>query len=76
MTAPVKTPPRPAPRCPTCGKEAVARYRPFCSKRCADADLGRWFSGAYAIPAHEPPDDWPGDGRDDGEGPRETPEEP
>jgi len=30
------------------------RFRPFCSRRCADVDLGRWFGGAYAIPG--PPD--------------------
>ncbi len=29
-------------------------YRPFCSKRCADVDLGRWLGGTYAIPAEEP----------------------
>jgi endogenous inhibitor of DNA gyrase (YacG/DUF329 family) len=28
-------------------------YRPFCSRRCADLDLQRWLSGAYAIPAVE-----------------------
>ncbi len=38
-------------RCPLCTKAAVARYRPFCSRRCADIDLGRWLNGAYAIPA-------------------------
>jgi len=37
--------------CPICGKEAVRAYRPFCSRRCADLDLGRWLKGAYAIPA-------------------------
>lgn len=37
--------------CPICRKETDPRYRPFCSKRCADVDLGRWLSGAYAIPA-------------------------
>ncbi|HZV20659.1 MAG TPA: DNA gyrase inhibitor YacG [Hyphomicrobiales bacterium] len=26
------------------------RYRPFCSKRCADIDLHRWLDGVYAIP--------------------------
>ena len=36
--------------CPQCGKPRVERYRPFCSKRCADVDLGRWLSGSYAIP--------------------------
>ncbi|MGZ3411403.1 MAG: DNA gyrase inhibitor YacG [Xanthobacteraceae bacterium] len=43
-------------KCPLCGKEAVQRYRPFCSKKCADVDLHRWLSGAYAIPA-EPSDE-------------------
>jgi len=27
----------------------VPQYRPFCSKRCADIDLGRWLKGGYAI---------------------------
>lgn len=42
--------------CPVCRKPAVAKYRPFCSKRCADVDLGRWFNGSYAIPTEEPPE--------------------
>jgi uncharacterized protein len=42
--------------CPTCGKPAVAAHAPFCSKRCADVDLNRWLSGAYAIPGR-PEDD-------------------
>lgn len=29
------------------------KYRPFCSKRCADIDLGNWLNGSYAIPAEE-----------------------
>ena len=37
--------------CPICAKPRVERYRPFCSKRCADIDLGRWLKGAYAIPS-------------------------
>jgi hypothetical protein len=41
--------------CPICRKEAVAAYRPFCSRRCADVDLGRWLTGGYALPAEEPP---------------------
>lgn len=45
-------------RCPICRKPAVDDYRPFCSKRCADVDLGRWLGEDYAIPAVEPPDDW------------------
>ncbi|MEM8784290.1 MAG: DNA gyrase inhibitor YacG [Pseudomonadota bacterium] len=43
--------------CPICGKPRAPRYRPFCSKRCADVDLARWFSGSYAIPAEEPADE-------------------
>lgn len=41
-----------APTCAVCAKKPVApEYRPFCSKRCADIDLGRWLSDRYAIPA-------------------------
>ena len=36
--------------CPMCDKDADAKYRPFCSKRCADLDLGKWLTGGYAIP--------------------------
>ena len=45
------------PKCPICGKPATETHRPFCSKACADEDLGRWLSGRYAVPgdpvAHE-----------------------
>ncbi|MEQ8405727.1 MAG: DNA gyrase inhibitor YacG [Oceanicaulis sp.] len=43
------------PPCPMCKTPGVREFRPFCSKRCADADLGKWFSGAYAVPG-EPVD--------------------
>ena len=36
--------------CPICRKPADPRYRPFCSRRCADIDLGRWLTGSYVIP--------------------------
>lgn len=40
--------------CPICRKAPPApRYRPFCSRRCADIDLQGWFSGRYAVPAEE-----------------------
>jgi uncharacterized protein len=39
--------------CPICGKPTEERTKPFCSKRCADVDLHRWFSGRYAIPVTE-----------------------
>ncbi len=53
-------------KCVICGKPQDKKYRPFCSKRCADVDLNRWFSGAYAIPAEEerePGDEDPADDR-------------
>ena len=37
--------------CPICGKPTAADYRPFCSRRCADVDLGRWLTESYCIPA-------------------------
>jgi hypothetical protein len=55
--------------CPICGKPADPRVRPFCSRRCADVDLHRWLSGAYAVPAVEADDDLDEDaaaGEDDG----------
>lgn len=39
--------------CPVCGKAPQPAYRPFCSRRCADVDLGRWLTGGYALPGLE-----------------------
>ncbi len=36
--------------CPICGKPREERFRPFCSKRCADLDLAKWLKGEYTIP--------------------------
>jgi len=41
---------RPVRPCPICGKPSVQAFHPFCSSRCADIDLNRWLTGAYAIP--------------------------
>ncbi|MEO0960847.1 MAG: DNA gyrase inhibitor YacG [Pseudomonadota bacterium] len=41
-------------KCTNCGKPMVTEYRPFCSKRCADIDLGKWMTGQYAIPSEDP----------------------
>ena len=49
--------PQTAGKCAICGKPQVKAYRPFCSKRCADVDLNRWFTGAYAIPSVEADDE-------------------
>jgi len=40
--------------CPICERETDRKYRPFCSRRCADVDLGKWLTGAYAIPVDDP----------------------
>ena len=29
------------------------KYKPFCSKRCADVDLGNWFNEGYSFEATE-----------------------
>ena len=43
--------------CPLCQQPAEALHRPFCSRRCAQLDLGKWLAGGYAIPAHEAMED-------------------
>ena len=64
--------------CPICKRpisegEDTLSFRPFCSKRCADIDLGRWLKGAYAIPAtkvdDEDGDAGEGESRDGDEAP-------
>ena len=42
--------------CPICQKETAQKYRPFCSKRCADVDLAKWLGGDYAVPSQDPED--------------------
>ncbi|WP_118182253.1 DNA gyrase inhibitor YacG [Paraburkholderia phosphatilytica] len=50
-------------KCPTCGKNvrwtAEARFRPFCSERCKQIDLGAWAAEKYKIGGtdDEPPSD-------------------
>ena len=46
-----------APACPMCKRPPVTDFRPFCSRRCADLDLQKWLTGAYAIPAGDPDDE-------------------
>ncbi|MDR7125811.1 DNA gyrase inhibitor YacG [Pseudotabrizicola sp. 4114] len=45
--------------CPICKKDTDPKYRPFCSRRCADVDLGRWLTESYAIPAPEGEEETP-----------------
>lgn len=42
--------------CTYCGKPVAARWRPFCSKRCADLDLGCWLTETYRVATDEEPD--------------------
>ncbi|MDD2873089.1 MAG: DNA gyrase inhibitor YacG [Azoarcus sp.] len=46
-------------RCPQCGKmtewRTDNRFRPFCSERCKQLDLGAWASESYRVPT-SPPD--------------------
>ncbi len=44
-------------KCPVCGKPSDQRYQPFCSRRCADIDLGRWLGGRYRVETEEKPED-------------------
>jgi len=63
--------PPPERKCPICGKPQDAKFQPFCSRRCADIDLGRWLKGGYYVPGKdtdegEGPADSGGSGREDG----------
>ena len=42
--------------CPICRRPAIEDYRPFCSRRCADQDLTKWLTGAYAVPVSDDDD--------------------
>ncbi|PKP93064.1 MAG: DNA gyrase inhibitor YacG [Alphaproteobacteria bacterium HGW-Alphaproteobacteria-14] len=36
--------------CPICRKPRQPDHHPFCSQRCKDRDLARWFSDSYNVP--------------------------
>ena len=44
--------------CPTCGKKVEWKpenmFRPFCSERCKQIDLGAWAEEKFVIPGGEP----------------------
>ncbi|PZW44849.1 hypothetical protein C8P66_11315 [Humitalea rosea] len=43
--------PKPCPKpCPICRRPMVEAFRPFCSDRCRQVDLGRWLTEAYVVP--------------------------
>ena len=47
-------------RCPNCGGDALWApenpWRPFCSERCKQIDLGCWANDGYRIPVQEEAD--------------------
>jgi endogenous inhibitor of DNA gyrase (YacG/DUF329 family) len=46
--------------CPTCHQKVEwaekNKFRPFCSERCKQIDLGAWAEEKYTIPAAPPSD--------------------
>ena len=40
-------------KCPICRKPRTAEFKPFCSLRCRDKDLARWFNDGYAVPGEK-----------------------
>ena len=47
--------------CPICNRKPDEKYYPFCSRRCADVDLGKWLTGSYTIPVEAIDDENPED---------------
>ncbi|TFZ01565.1 DNA gyrase inhibitor YacG [Ramlibacter rhizophilus] len=49
--------------CPQCKGESLYAtsnpYRPFCSERCKNLDLGAWASESFRVETESPPDDQP-----------------
>lgn len=49
--------------CPACSGPSLYSsanpWRPFCSERCKQHDLGAWASEEFRMPADAPPDDAP-----------------
>jgi len=62
-------PAAPIVRCPTCTGPSVFgpqnRFRPFCSERCRQIDLGAWANEEFRVPSPTPPEGAPyGDPRE------------
>ncbi|MBL4907384.1 MAG: DNA gyrase inhibitor YacG [Sneathiella sp.] len=43
----------PTSKCPQCSKATDPKFRPFCSKRCQQLDLGKWLNESYVIAGEE-----------------------
>lgn len=50
-------------KCPACGGRSIYApsnaFRPFCSERCKNSDLGAWANEDFRMPAEAGPDDEP-----------------
>jgi hypothetical protein len=66
---PAEVVPLKARKCPICGKPAGIEHKPFCSRRCADVDLGRWLNEEYRVPTNETPGDLSDEAAADDDGP-------
>lgn len=66
-TASATTDPAATRPCPVCKSPIVAdspaaiKFRPFCSRACADIDLLRWLRGSYVVPGTGVEDDEDGE---------------
>lgn len=50
-------------RCPQCNGDSIYAisnpFRPFCSERCKNLDLGAWASESFRVPTEAPPESEP-----------------
>lgn len=48
-------------KCPTCGRDVPwredSKFKPFCSERCKQIDLGAWAAERFVIPGEPVQDD-------------------
>jgi len=40
-------------KCLICDAEVSLKHKPFCSMRCKDIDLGKWFNENYRVQTEE-----------------------
>ena len=44
--------------CPHCKSPSITPHTPFCSRKCARVDLGKWLNEAYVIPQYQDDEDY------------------
>lgn len=42
-------------KCAVCKKPQTEEFKPFCSARCAQVDLGKWLCESYVVQTNEEP---------------------